>query len=43
MAHRFPSVYTPQGAFAYMMAVLLLALVAGLVYLAAFTGASVPF
>lgn len=36
------SIYTPEGAFAYLLAVLLLTLVAGVVYLLAFTGANVP-
>lgn len=38
-----PSIYTPEGAFAYMLAVLGLALVAAVVYLLAFAGASIPF
>lgn len=37
-----PSIYTPQGAFTFMMTVLVLTLVAIVVYLAAFTGASIP-
>lgn len=38
-----PSMYTPDGAFAYMVLVLALTLVASIVYLLVFTGASVPF
>lgn len=38
-----PSMYTPDGVFAYMVLVIALTLVASVVYLLAFTGASVPF
>ncbi|WP_268257980.1 hypothetical protein [Halopiger goleimassiliensis] len=37
-----PSIYTPEGTFAFLMAVLGLALVAAIVYLVAFTGATIP-
>lgn len=37
-----PSLYTPEGAFAYLLVVLALTLVAAVVYLLAFAGASVP-
>lgn len=37
-----PSLYTPEGAFAYMLVVIGLALVAAVVYLLAFTGATLP-
>lgn len=37
-----PSIYTPEGAFATMLAVLALTLVAAVVYLVLFTGASMP-
>lgn len=36
------SIYTPGGAFAAMMLVLVLTLVAAVVYLVVFTGASIP-
>lgn len=42
MALPFPSIYTPEGAFAFIVTVLVLTLVAAVVYLLAFTGASVP-
>ncbi|MFC4986603.1 hypothetical protein [Saliphagus infecundisoli] len=38
-----PSIYTPEGAFAYMLAVIGLALVTAVVYLLSFAGATVPF
>lgn len=38
-----PSIYTPEGTFAYMLVVLGLALVAAVVYLFAFAGATLPF
>lgn len=36
------SIYTPEGAFEYMMLVILLTFVAAVVYLLVFTGASLP-
>jgi hypothetical protein len=36
------SIYTPEGSFAYLMATVVLALVAAVGYLLVFTGASVP-
>lgn len=39
---RMPSIYTPEGAFTLVMIVLGLTLVAIVVYLLAFTGASLP-
>lgn len=37
------SIYTPEGSFRYLLVALAVALVAAVVYLLAFTGASVPF
>lgn len=37
-----PSIYSPEGAFAAMLVVLGVSLVAAVVYLVAFTGASLP-
>jgi hypothetical protein len=37
-----PSIYTPEGAFEYVMLVLALTLVAAVGYLLVFTGASLP-
>lgn len=42
MELRISSIYTPEGAFAFMMIVLGLTLVAIVIYLVTFTGASVP-
>lgn len=39
---RMSSIYTPEGAFTFMMIVLAFTLVAIVVYLLAFTGASLP-
>lgn len=36
------SVYTPEGAFEAMLAILALTLVAAIVYLVVFTGATIP-
>jgi hypothetical protein len=37
-----PSIYTPEGSFAYLLAVLVAALAAAVAYLLAFTNASLP-
>ncbi|AEH36585.1 MULTISPECIES: hypothetical protein [Halopiger] len=37
-----PSIYTPEGTFAFMLTALGLALVAAIVYLVVFTGATIP-
>lgn len=37
------TIYTPEGSFAYLMAVVGLSLLAAVGYLLVFTGASVPF
>lgn len=37
-----PSTYTPEGAYAYLMATLAATLVAAVVYLLAFTGVTLP-
>lgn len=37
-----PSAYTPEGAFLYLIAVVVLALVAAVVYLVVFAGMAVP-
>ena len=37
------SIYTPEGSFAYLMAVVGLTLLAAVGYLLVFTGAGVPF
>lgn len=42
MSVPFPSIYTPEGTFTAMMAVLALTLVAAVTYLVVFTGATVP-
>jgi len=42
MALPFPSIYTPEGAFTFMMIVLVITLIAIASYLLVFTGASVP-
>ncbi|WP_169732165.1 hypothetical protein [Halostagnicola larsenii] len=42
MEFQITSIYTPGGAFAFMMIVLSLTLVAIIVYLLVFTGADVP-
>ncbi len=42
MALPIPSIYTPEGAFTFMMSVLVITLIAIVVYLIVFTGASIP-
>lgn len=42
MSVPFPSIYTPEGTFAFIMTVLALTLVAAVGYLLAFTGVGVP-
>lgn len=37
-----PSIYTPEGTFTFMLTALALALIAAVVYLVIFTGATIP-
>jgi hypothetical protein len=43
MEFQITSIYSPGGAFTFMMFVLVLTLVAIVIYLLAFTGASIPY
>lgn len=38
-----PSIYTPEGSFAYLLVVLVVTLAAAVAFLVAFAGASLPF